>query len=89
MRRIVKRRRTVSRLSLLGRGGCEMPAWLQIVIAVLAPSGVVVTLIEKTRRENNRDHNRNSELLKTIDRKVDHVAERVDDHIEWHLTKEK
>jgi len=77
------------RLSLLERGGCEMPAWLQIVIAVLAPSGVVVTLIEKTRRENNRDHNKNSELLRTIDRKVDHVSERVDDHIEWHLTKEK
>ena len=66
-----------------------MPAWLQIVIAVLAPSGVVVTLIEKTRRENNRDHKQNSELLHTIDRKVDHVAERVDDHIEWHLDRKE
>ena len=46
-----------------------MPAWLQVVIAVLAPSGVVVTLIERTRRENNRDHNRNSELLHQIDGK--------------------
>ena len=77
------------RSNLSGRGGCEMPAWLQIVVAVLAPSGVVVTLIEKTRRENNRDHNRNSQLLQQIDKKVDHVADRVDDHIEWHLTKEK
>lgn len=66
-----------------------MPAWLQIVIAVLAPSGVLVTLIERTRRENNRDHNKNSELLHTIDRKVDHVAERVDDHIEWHLDRKE
>lgn len=66
-----------------------MPAWLQIVIAVLAPSGVLVTLIERTRRENNRDHNKNSELLQTIDRKVDHVAERVDDHIEWHLDRKE
>jgi hypothetical protein len=59
--------------------------WLQIVLAVLAPSGVLVTLIEKTRRENNRDHSENSELLQQIDKKVDHVSERVDDHIEWHL----
>lgn len=66
-----------------------MPPWLQIVVAVLAPSGVLVTLIERTRRENNRDHNKNSELLQTIDRKVDHVAERVDDHIEWHLDRKE
>lgn len=66
-----------------------MAGWLQIAIAVLAPSGVVVTLLEKTRRENNRDHSKNSELLKTIDRKVDHVSERVDDHIEWHLDRKE
>lgn len=44
-----------------------------------------MALIERTRRENNRDHARNSELLQSIDRKVDHVSERMDDHIEWHL----
>lgn len=66
-----------------------MPAWVQVVIAVVAPSGVLVTLIERTRRENNRDHHQNSLLLKTIDKKVDHVAERVDDHIEWHLDRKE
>lgn len=66
-----------------------MPTWAQILVAVLAPSGVLVTLIERTRRENNRDHGKNSALLQQIDKKVDHVATRVDDHIEWHLTKEK
>lgn len=66
-----------------------MPVWAQIVIAVAAPSGVLVTLIERTRRENNRDHGKNSALLHQIDKKVDHVSERVDDHIGWHLTKEK
>lgn len=65
-----------------------MPTWLAVILAVLAPGGVIVTLIERTRRENNRDHAQNSALLQSIDRKVDHVAERVDDHIEWHLTKE-
>ena len=62
-----------------------MPYWLQVVVALAAPSGVLVALIERTRRENNRDHARNSELLQSIDRKVDHVSERMDDHIEWHL----
>lgn len=66
-----------------------MPTWAQILVAVLAPSGVLVTLIERTRRENNRDHGKNAALLQQIDKKVDHVATRVDDHIEWHLTKEK
>jgi hypothetical protein len=62
-----------------------MPYWLQVVVALAAPSGVLVALIERTRRENNRDHAKNSALLQSIDRKVDHVSERMDDHIEWHL----
>ena len=75
------------KLSTSGTGGCEMPPWVQIVVALLAPSGVLVALIERTRRENNRDHAKNSALLQSIDRKVDHVSERMDDHIEWHLDK--
>lgn len=65
-----------------------MPAWIQVLLSILAPSGVIVTLIERTRRENNRDHGRNSFLLRQIDKKVDHVSDRVDGHIEWHLKKE-
>lgn len=65
-----------------------MPTWAAIIIAVLAPSGVLVTLIERTRKENNRDHDRNSNLLRTIDSKVDRIDTRLDDHIEWHLEKE-
>lgn len=62
-----------------------MPVWAQVVVALVAPSGVLVALIERTRRENNRDHASNAGLLREIDRKVEHVSERVDDHIEWHL----
>lgn len=65
-----------------------MEPWLQIVLAILAPGGIITVLlvaIERTRRENNRDHQRNATLLEQIDRKVDHVSDRVDDHIEWHL----
>jgi len=66
-----------------------MSSWLQIVLAVLAPSGIIATLIEKTRRENNKDHARNSTLLQQIDTKVDKIDDRLDGHIEWHLDREK
>jgi len=65
---------------------------LAIVLAAIAPGGILVVLIERTRRENNRDHERNSTLLRTIDSKVDelsHAVEKVDDrldeHIVWHI----
>ena len=51
---------------------------LAILLALLAPGGVLAVLIERTRRENNRDHNRNSELLHRIDGKVDEIDSKVD-----------
>ncbi|NDC89314.1 MAG: hypothetical protein EB075_11030 [Bacteroidetes bacterium] len=62
--------------------------WLGILATVLAPGGLLALLIEKTRRENNRDHDRNSKMLKSIDTKVDKIDQRLDHHIEWHLDKE-
>ena len=65
--------------------------WLGVVAVVLGPGGVVVlvlgTLLERMRKENNRDHNRNSQLLQAIDAKVDRVSDRMDDHMEWHITR--
>jgi len=63
--------------------------WVGIAVAILAPGGILVTLIERTRRENNRDHAKNADLLKSIDGKVDKIDERLDHHIEWHLDKEQ
>ena len=61
-----------------------MPTWVAILLAVLAPGGIITVLLERVRRENNRDHNRNSELLQQIDGKVDKIDERLDSHMEWH-----
>lgn len=61
-----------------------MPTWAVIVLAVLAPGGVITVLIERMRRENNRDHNSNSELLQQIDGKVDKIDNRLDSHMDWH-----
>jgi len=65
-----------------------VPTWLAIILAVLAPGGVITVLIERTRRENNRDHARNSDLLHRIDGKVDKIDSRLDDHIDWHAHKD-
>lgn len=65
-----------------------MPDWLIVMLAFLAPGGVIVAAIERTRRENNRDHYSNSVLLNQIDKKVDKLDSRLDGHIEWHLDKE-
>jgi len=62
--------------------------WLGILATVLAPGGMLALLIEKTRRENNRDHDRNSKMLQSIDKKVDKIDTRLDHHIEWHQDKE-
>lgn len=62
--------------------------WLGVLATVLGPGGIIVILIERTRKENNRDHAKNSELLQKIDGKVDRIDERLDNHIDWHLDKE-
>lgn len=57
---------------------------LTVLLAVLAPGGVLAVLIERTRRENNRDHSRNAGLLERIDRKVDKIDERLYEHTTDH-----
>lgn len=53
-------------------------AVLAVILAVLAPGGLLVVLLERLRRENHRDHG-------TVHQKLDRITERIDDHIEWHL----
>lgn len=46
---------------------------------------VIVALIQRTRKENNRDHAENSHKLDRISQTVEKVAERLGDHIDWHM----
>jgi hypothetical protein len=73
-----------------------MPTWLILVLAIVAPGGVIVSLIERVRRENNRDHARNShmllhnsQMLSKIDEKIEKVDDRLHHHIEWHAEDKK
>lgn len=59
-----------------------------LLALVLAPGGIIVALVERTRRQNNRDHAQNMNVLRSIDKKVDKIDERLDHHIEWHLDRE-
>ena len=59
-----------------------------LLALVLAPGGLIVALVERTRRQNNRDHAQNMDVLRSIDKKVDKIDDRLDNHIEWHLDRE-
>lgn len=56
-----------------------------IVVAVIG--GPLVVLVQKLREENTSQHAESRDLLKMVSNKVDKVDEKLDGHINWHLTK--
>jgi hypothetical protein len=67
------------------------PALATIVVAVITTIGGLVGLSIKEflsmRESNNRDHGAVMRKLDNVQTGVDKVAERLDDHIDWHLKK--
>jgi hypothetical protein len=61
-----------------------MPTWLTILLAVLAPGGILVTLIQ-LKKENARDHAVNSAKLDRVIEVSEDTRERLNDHIDYHL----
>jgi len=69
-----------------------MSVWL-VPIAVAVISGPLVVLMSKFDRRNTEQHDRNMQELKRIGDSVDSVGvkvdkldDRLDRHIEWHVT---
>ena len=61
----------------------------EVVVALIGASvTLIVTLIEVTRRQNNKDHASNADKLDSIADKIDHVDSRLGNHIEWHAHKD-
>lgn len=61
----------------------------EIVVALIGGAvTLLVTLIEITRRQNNRDHASNASKLDSIANKIDNVDSRLGNHIEWHAHKD-
>jgi hypothetical protein len=67
------------------------PALATIVVAVITTIGGLVGLSIKEfrgmRKSNNEDHGAVMRKLDNVQTGVDKVAERLDDHIDWHLKK--
>jgi hypothetical protein len=70
---------------------------IEIAVAVIAGlTAVTVAMIERSRRQNSREHNmvydKITMMEKHIDQRLDsteghvqRIDEKLDDHIEWHL----
>ena len=57
-----------------------------ITIAIITGIfSVLVTLIQKTRKENKSDHNMVYETLQDLREDVRSVGDKIDNHIDWHL----
>lgn len=61
-----------------------MPVWLTILLAVLAPGGILVTLVQ-LKKENARDHAANSAKLDRVIEVSEDTRDRLNDHIDYHL----
>jgi hypothetical protein len=63
------------------------PVWVTLVVAfIVGPLGVI---INNLRKENSSQHAESRELLEQVIKTVDKVDNRLEGHIDWHLTKEK
>jgi hypothetical protein len=59
-----------------------------IVVAVIAGVfSILVTLIQKTRKENKDDHNTVYNSIQDLKSDVRNVGDKLDGHIDWHLKK--
>ena len=59
-----------------------------IIVALVAGIfSVLVTLIQKTRKENKNDHNMVYDSLLELKSDVKEVGNKLDGHIDWHLKK--
>ena len=65
------------------------PAIASIIVAVIGTVGSLVGIAIKEfralRRENRADHGVVMLKLNKVQKTVDRVSERLDDHIDWHL----
>lgn len=59
-----------------------------IIVALVAGIfSVLVTLIQKTRKENKSDHDMVYNSIQDLKTDVRNVGDKLDSHIDWHLKK--
>ena len=56
-----------------------------IPIAVALIGGPLMWVLKRFDKRNTHQHAQNLSVLERIEGKVDHVSDRLSDHIDWHL----
>ena len=57
--------------------------WVPIIVAVI--TGPLVVAMKRFDTRNTSQHAENLKVLNRIEKKVDHIDGRLDDHIDYHL----
>lgn len=60
-----------------------MQWWVPLSVAVIG--GPLMWFLHRFDKRNTEQHGNNMSVLERIEKKVDHIDERVDGHINWHL----
>lgn len=67
------------------------PALASIIVALIGVfgslAGIAIKEFKSMKQQNSNDHGAVVARLEKVQDSVDKVGERLDDHIEWHLTK--
>lgn len=63
------------------------PALATIIVAVITTFGFSIKEFKSMKKNNSLDHGQVMQRLDRVQDSVDHVAERLDDHVDWHLKK--
>ncbi len=72
-----------------------MNDWIVPIVVALLGSPLVL-LIQKGRKENQADHasvmtklTENNVMVKSIDKKIERVDDKLDKHIDWHMNRKQ
>lgn len=60
-----------------------MEWWVPIVVALIGSP--LMWFLRRFDKRNTEQHGNNMAVLERIEKKVDHIDGRVDEHIHWHL----
>lgn len=67
------------------------PALASIVVAIIGVfgslAGIAIKEFKSMKKTNSEDHGQVMARLDKVQTSVDGVSERLNDHIDWHLTK--
>ena len=65
--------------------------WQYVVgpVAVALIGGPLMVVFKRFDRRNTEQHGENLNVLKSIEGKIEKLDTRMDDHIEWHIKKDR